>query len=140
VKYRLMIVLGAVLAACVLWLLVGRFTASSPAVTGVGYYKAAEQLEERREWEHARDAWLMAKAYAARVSQSTAEANGRRAYCDYRIGMTYRAEGAYRQAAANIQLALTTPASDIDSFVGRNGAKEIRRDLSDINQLMSGQP
>lgn len=138
-KNRLAIVFVTVLGTSLLWLLAGLFTGSSPAVRGIGYWEAAEQFEARQAWEPARQAWLMAKAHAGEVSQSIAEANGRRAYCDYRIGMTYRAEGKYREAAANIQLALATPGSDINCFMGRNGTEGIRNDLSDINDLIRSQ-
>ena len=137
VKNRLTVAVMAVIGTSLLWLLLGLFTRSSPVDTAIAYYVTAEQLEAHQAWEPARKAWLMAKANALGVSQPTAEANGRRAYYDYRIGMTYSAEGKYREAAANLQLALVTPASDIDCFVGRGGADGIRNDLADLNRLIS---
>lgn len=98
----------------------------------VNYYKIAEQSEKILDWRPARSAWLLAKANADSISQTIKEANGRQAYCDYRIGMTYNREGNFKQAIANIKLALVTQASDINSFMGHNGAAEIKNDLSDI--------
>jgi hypothetical protein len=98
----------------------------------VDYYSIAELYEQDHNWRSARSAWLLAKANADSISQTMSEANGRQAYCDYRIGMTFSREGNRNQAVANIQLALTTQVSDINSFMGHNGATEMKNDLSDI--------
>ena len=107
-----------------------KFSADKPKIYQyVVYYNAAEQHEDNMQWRAARSSWLMAKANADAISQTTNEANGRQAYCDYRIGMTYDKEGIKHLAIANLKLALETQAADIDCFTGKNGAAGIREDL-----------
>jgi len=125
-------VLIAVVATSVVWLLAGILLNARDTHDYASYSSIAEQHEQQKEWDLAKAAWLSARVNADAISNSTQEANGRKAYCDYRIGMNYAKEEQDELAIANLKLALATPASDIDSFMGRNGAKGMAEDLSDL--------
>lgn len=100
-------------------------SARSPA-----YYEIAEAHEEQGHLELARAAWLSAKARI--VDLSTKGEPGRRAYYEYRIGMSYEQEGQYELAAAHVRNALMTPAAEINEYLCRNGATEVQKDLDDL--------
>ena len=93
------------------------------------HYQTAESFEQNAQWRQARNAWLKAKAFADTIAQSTNEANGRQAYCDYRIAVTYRQENNTDLAIANFKLALAHHPSDINRFLGSNGTSEIQTEL-----------
>ncbi|HAI10667.1 MAG TPA: hypothetical protein DCM28_03120 [Phycisphaerales bacterium] len=131
-KSRIILVATCILALLSIIITQHFLTPNVQPHASVEYYKIAEQHEQDKQWRKARSAWLRVKAEADSISQNTSEANGRQAYCDYRIAMTYHNEGNNELAIANLKLALATPASDINQFMGRNGTTEMQNDLMEV--------
>ena len=96
------------------------------------FYDRAEEYEKNGQWELARAAWSTAKHNAGYPDPSATGKIGRRAYYEYRIGMTYEREGRNELAIAHVQSALRTPASEINTYMGANGVEEMQKDLDDL--------
>ena len=126
------VALVAVVALPALWVLLGSNIEKPKVYAYETYCQTAEEHEKENEWDLARAAWLYAKANVDPISNSLPEVNGRKAYCEYRIAMTYEREGHIELAIAHIQQALATPAADINCFMGNNGAEEMAKDLSSL--------
>jgi len=123
-KWMLVATLGLIV---ILVLVVMVAKTSAPAVP---FYDLAEVHEKNARWELARAAWFEAKD---RVGHPSARGEtGRKAYYEYRIGMTYEREAQHVLAIAHVHNALRTPASEIDIYMGRNGAKGMQEDLDDL--------
>lgn len=130
-----MTALAVTLAALLCFAVVGSVRLAPTEAPSVPFYDIAEVHEKNGQWKLARAAWFKAKHNLGHPSARREV--GRKAYCEYRIGMTYEREGQLALAIAHVQNALRTPASEIDIYMGRNGAKGMQEDLDDLRAAKS---